>query len=202
MNSRETQDQAEIRVLIENWAIWRDSAQWDRLRSIWHDDGRMIATWFNGGADDFVSASRAGWERGAHVSHFLGGSNIEVSGLRSVAQTKMSISQRADCEGVLCDCTCWGRFFDCFESRDGEWGLVVRRAIYEKDRIDPVDSSQKLQLDKVSLKNYPPGYRHFAYLQQAAGMTVANGLPGLRGEAVEALYRDGVSWLAGQHGDH
>jgi hypothetical protein len=183
MNAREAHDQLEIRSLIEAWALWRDAAQWDRLRSVWHDDGRMVATWFSGAADDFVAASRAGWDRGVQVSHFLGGSNIEVSGSRAVAQTKMSISQRAECEGILCDCTCWG--------------LFVRRAIYEKDRLDPVDSSQQLRLDKEALETYPIGYRHFAYLQRAAGMSVANGLPGLRGEAVDALYRNGAAWLAG-----
>lgn len=195
-------DQLEIRALIENWALLRDSAQWGRLRAVWHEDGRMVAHWFSGGADDFVAASRAGWERGVQVYHFLGGTNVEVIGSRAIAQTKMSISQRAACEGILCDCTCWGRFFDFFENRGGKWGLVRRRAIYEKDRMDPVDSSQQLHLDEPTLEAYPIGDRHFAYLQRASGMTGANGLPGLRGEEVEVLYKEGAARLAGARNDH
>ena len=160
----------------------------------------MVATWFRGGADDFVAASQEGWDRGVQVAHFLGGTSIEFNGVRAIAQTKMSISQRAEVEGVLCDCTCWGRFFDLFESRNGTWGLVVRRAIYEKDRLDPVDNSCHLALDKVSLATYPAGYRHFAYMQRAAGMTVENDLPGLRGKAVENLYEYGAEWLAAANG--
>ena len=55
-----------------------------------------------------------------------------------VAQTKMAILHRAPVEGVICDFTCIGRFYDFFEKRD-RWGLVLRQPIYEKDRIDPVD---------------------------------------------------------------
>ena len=64
-----------------------------------------------------------------------------------IAQTKMTISQRAKVDGVLCDVVCTGRFYDFFEKRD-RWGLVLRQPIYEKDRLDPLDPSAKLSLDK------------------------------------------------------
>ena len=41
-------DRLIIRDLIENWAIWRDALMWDRFRTVWHEDGRMMATWFKG----------------------------------------------------------------------------------------------------------------------------------------------------------
>ena len=43
-----TDDKLAIRELIENWAVWRDSLQWDRFRTVWHPEGRMWATWFQG----------------------------------------------------------------------------------------------------------------------------------------------------------
>src|SRR6266516_2653 len=70
-------------------------------------------------------------------------------GARAIAQTKMTISQRAPVDGVICDVVCTGRFYDFFEKRDGRWGLVLRRLVYEKDRLDPVDPSAKLALDRV-----------------------------------------------------
>ena len=73
------------------------------------------------------------------IYHFLGGSSIDIKGKRAIAQTKMSISQRAEVEGVECDVICIGRFYDFLEKRKGQWGLVWRRLTYEKDRIDPVD---------------------------------------------------------------
>lgn len=55
--------------------------------------------------------------RGVRILHFLGGSAIDVNGNRTIAQTKMTISQRAPVEGVICDVVCTGRFYDFFERR-------------------------------------------------------------------------------------
>ena len=45
------QDRLAIRELIDNWAMWRDIGRWDDFRTIWHPDGVMMATWFQGGVD-------------------------------------------------------------------------------------------------------------------------------------------------------
>ena len=191
------QDELVIRKLIENWVVWRDSGNWDRLRSVWHDDGKMQATWFFGTADEFVAASRGAWDRGLEVLHTLNGTSIDLCGERGVAQTKMEIHQRANVDGIICDCVCMGRFYDLFEKREGKWGLVLRQPIYEKDRLDPVDTSQKLDLDREKLAKLPAGYRHLAYLQLKIGMNVKLDLPGIKGPEVEALYLQGKDWLAG-----
>ena len=109
----------------------------------------MMATWFQGSFEEFIKVNDEGWARGVSILHFLGGS---VSTSRIVVpsrQTKMTISQRAPVEGVICDVVCTGRFYDFFEQRDGRWGLVLRQPIYEKDRMDPVDPSAKLALDRI-----------------------------------------------------
>ncbi len=191
-------DRLIIRELIENWAIWRDALLWERFRSVWHDDGRMMATWFQGTADEFINVSRAGYEHGVRILHFLGGSSIEVAGPRAIAQTKMTISQRAPVEGVVCDVVCTGRFYDFLEKRDGRWGMVLRQPIYEKDRIDPVSPGQGLELDPALLARFPEGYRHLAYLQTKIGYEVKPDMPGLDGPQVDQLYQDGGAWLAGE----
>jgi hypothetical protein len=131
------------------------------------------------------------------ILHFLGGSTIDVSGTRAIAQTKMTISQRAKVDGVLCDVVCTGRFYDFFEKRD-RWGLVLRQPIYEKDRLDPLDPSATLKLDAELLARFPEGYRHLAYLQTRIGYTVKPDMPGLDGPEVAALYARGDRWLKGE----
>jgi hypothetical protein len=194
-------DEAAIRRLVENWVVWRDSGDWDRFRTVWHDDGRMMATWFQGSCDDFIRASREGFERGARILHFLGGMSVEVSHSRAVSQTKMTITQRAPVEGVECDVVCTGRFYDFFERRAGRWGLVLRQPIYEQDRILPVDPTAAPKLDRALLESFPVGYRHLAYLQTGLGFTVKPDMPGLTGPEVEALYASGEHWLAGENLD-
>jgi hypothetical protein len=190
-------DKMTIRELLENWAVWRDARLWDQFRTVWHPEGRMMATWFQGSFEEFIKGNDAGWSRGVRILHFLGGSAIDVAGNRAVAQTKMTISQRAPVDGVICDVVCTGRFYDFFEKRDGRWGFVLRRLIYEKDRLDPVDPSAKLALDQDLLNSFPEGYRHLAYLQTKIGYKVKTDMPGLDGPDLDALYAQGARWLGG-----
>jgi hypothetical protein len=193
----ELTDRQAIRELIENWVVWRDAGDWERFRSVWHDDGRMMATWFQGTAEDFIRVSREGFERGVRILHFLGGMSVDVSGDRAIAQTKMTISQRADVHSVSCDVVCTGRFFDFVERRAGRWGIVLRQPIYETDRLDPVDPNARVELEPKTLDRVPEGYRHLAYLQVGLGFDVKDDMPGLTGPVVEELYRRGARWLAG-----
>jgi len=189
-------DRLAIREIVENWVLYRDAGDWERFRSVWHEDGYMMATWFQGSHEEFAAISKAGMEKGVNIVHFLGGSTIDIAGNRAVAQTKMSISQRAPVEGVMCDVVCVGRFYDFLAKRKGKWGIVLRRLFYEKDRIDPVDPSQSLKLDPEVLKRYPVGYQHLAYLQAGLGFPMKTNMPGLRGPDSERLYGLGRAWLA------
>ena len=198
-----------IREVIENWALWRDAGDWERFATVWHDDGWMTATWFQGPASEFIRVSREGFEKGVSILHFLGGFTCDINGSRAVSQTKMTINQRASVDDLLVDVVCTGRFYDFLEKRttvrlrpdttidEGRWAIVRRQPIYEKDRMDPVDPAASLTLDPERLARFPEGYRHLAYLQSKIGFPVKNNLPGLRGPAVQKLYEEGRAWLAG-----
>jgi hypothetical protein len=186
-----------IREVVQNWAIYRDAGDWARFATVWHDDGWMTATWFQGPAADFIRVSRAGFEAGVTILHFLGGTGVDVRGTRAIAQTKMKIQQRARVHEVEVDVTCTGRFYDFFEQRAGRWAIVRRQPIYEQDRLDVLDPAGTVRLDPAELDRFPAGYRYLAYLQRAAGYDVMSGLPGLRGPEVELLYAEGEQWLAG-----
>ena len=199
-------DRLAIRELVDNWVVWRDAGDWERFATVWHDDGFMMATWFQGPARDFIRVSREGFERGVSILHFQGANSVDVAGDRAISQTKMTISQRADVHGVGCDIVCTGRFYDFLERRgpdgtpspDGHWGIVLRQPIYEKDRLDPIDPSATLKLDTDLLAQFPLGYRHLAYAQSQIGYDVKRDMPGLTGPEVALLYRRGATWLAGE----
>ena len=167
-------DRQEILAVVQDWALWRDAGDWERFRSVWHEDGWMTATWFQGPAARFIEVSKAGFDAGVSILHFLGGTSIDLQGRRAVAQTKMTISQRGDIDRVTVDVVCTGRFYDFFEKRPsaaggapgGRWAIVRRQPIYEKDRLDPVDPAAELRLDPDILGSLPEGYRHLGYLQK------------------------------------
>lgn len=194
-------NEALVRQMIERWALWRDAGDWQRFATVWHPDGMMMATWFQGPFGEFIRVTREGWDKGVSILHFLGGSAVEIVGERAIAQTKMTISQRAIVEGaegpVLCDVLCTGRFYDFVEKHEGRWKLLHRQPIYEKDRIDPVNPAAALTLDAVRLAQLPEGYRHLAYIQLHIGYQVKLDMPMLKGPVVDELYRRGGRWLAG-----
>jgi hypothetical protein len=192
-------DEFEIRSLIEKWVIYRDGGVWDRFAELWHPQGHMIATWFQASAPDFIARSKKAFSDGMKSNHTLGGTAIDVTGNRAIAQTKMQIMQRAPLNGIEVDVTCWGRFYDFLEKLDGRWVLYLRQPIYELDRLTPVDPNAKdIILDREILNSYPEGYRHLAYLQSKLGFDVSRDLPGTRGPAIEALKQRGGRWLAGE----
>jgi hypothetical protein len=193
----ELEERLAIAATVQNWALWRDAGDWERFATVWHEDGWMTATWFQGPAAKFIEVSRAGFDKGVSILHFLGGTGIELAGARAVAQTKMTISQRGAIDGVTVDVVCTGRFYDFFEKRNDRWAIVRRQPIYEKDRLDPVDPAATLKLDPQLLARFPEGYRHLAYLQTKLGFTIKLDLPQLKGPVVEALYAHGRAWLDG-----
>ena len=196
-------DTRSIRDLVENWVVWRDAGDWERFATVWHDDGVMMATWFQGPAAEFIRVSREGFARGVRILHFLGGTSVDLAGDRAIAQTKMTITQRTTVESVECDIVCTGRFYDFLERRDDVGPthlLVLRQPIYEIDRLTPVSGGPGPGLDTDLLGQFPSGYRHLAYIQSRIGYDVKRDMPGLTGPEVEDLYRRGAEWLAGVPG--
>jgi hypothetical protein len=190
------QDQLAISALMQDWALARDTGDWDRLRATAHPGAAMTTTWFEGRFEDFVESCEASFGKGSRSQHFLGGTIAEIKGARAIAQTRMSINVRSQLDGVEVDAVCTGRFFDRVEKRDGVWRLFKRSVIYEKDRIDPVDPGAKVALDTALLARFPEGYRHLAYLQTRNGAQVNPNLPTARGEALEKLLVEAKAWLA------
>ena len=191
------EDKLAIIETVNNWVVWRDAGYWERFRSVWHEDGWMTATWFQGPAEKFVEVSHAAFDKGVNILHFLGGTSVDLQADRAIAQTKMTISQRAAVDGVMVDVVCTGRFYDFFAKRAGRWGIVRRQPIYEKDRMDLLDPAARLVLDADLLGRFPEGYRHLAYAQTKIGFAIKPDLPQLRGPSVEALYAHGKAWLNG-----
>src|SRR5262252_5703165 len=98
---RQMSDTLAIKQVVEDWVVSRDSGDWERFRKVWHKEGVMMATWFQGSYAEFIRVNEEGWKRGVSILHLLGGTSVEIKGKRAIAQTKMTISQRAKVHDVL-----------------------------------------------------------------------------------------------------
>jgi hypothetical protein len=189
-------DRLSIANAIADWGMFRDCGRWDLLRGLYARNAVMVTTWFKGDAEEFVSRSKAAFERGARGQHFIGNSSISVNVDRAVADTRMTILLRAKIEGTEVDVTCVGRFHDRFVRETGGWRILIRTPVYDKDRIDAVNPGAPVKIDPAVLARFAPGYRHLAYCQFLAGDTLTPGLPTPGSAEESALYAESALWLA------
>ena len=155
----------------------------------------MQTTWFDGPAQEFVDRSVTSFGGKVQVQHSIGASTIDVAGDRATAETRVVLLIRAPLGAVQTDVTCYGRFYDFFVRLDGAWRIQKRIPVYEKDRIDAVDPSVTLTLDRNLLATFAEGYRHLAYVQAQGGATLPQGLIEPKSEAEQRLYIEGARWL-------
>ena len=188
-------DRLAIREAVENWALWRDTGRWEKLRSLYTADGIMHTTWFVGSADEFIARCKEAARKGGRSQHFMGAASIEVNGERAIAETRLQLLVRGMLQSVEVDITCHARSYDRFAREGQAWRIKERILIYEKDRLDPLDPAATVKLDAAELARYPAGYRHLACLQASGGARITPGLPTPGSEALERLYRKGNQWL-------
>ena len=195
-------EREEIRRVIAEWALCRDTGRWEKLRSLYAPGATMQTTWFDGSAEEFVDRSAKGFGRTAKAQHFVGASVIDLGEARAIAETRIVLLLRTAVGPTQVDVTCHGRFFDFFENYREKWCIYKRVPIYEKDRIDLVDPLERLNIDYERLSQFAEGYRHVAYVQSLAGANVTKGLiePGSVEE--QNLYREGAKWLARENGEN
>lgn len=189
-------DKLEITDVVQQWALWRDSGDWAPLRSAYSANGRMTTMWFDGPADDFIAACRAGAGKGNTSGHFICGSTVHVNGAKALANSRLILVMRTRLGDAAVDITSNGRFIDRFVNEDGKWGIQHRRTIYDKDRMDAVTPGAVLRLDAAELQGYAEGYRHLAYVQKRAGRGLTPDTPTAGSELLAKLYREDSAWLA------
>ena len=133
--------------VIQAWGFARDQGRWDDLAAIFHPGGEIAVSWFRGPYPEFVAHCQRNFGRGSEAKHLLWPARVAVNGARATAETNVAILVRQTIEGVAVDLTSNGRFLDRLERRDGVWRIVERAALYEKDRLDPVEPSADVRRD-------------------------------------------------------
>jgi hypothetical protein len=186
-------DRLEITQAVANWALWRDTGRWEKLRALYTDDAIQHTTWFVGPAREFIARIAARALGGSQ--HFVGACAVELNGERAIAETRLVLLVRGTLQDIEVDVTCYARSYDRFVRRAGAWLIQRREMIYEKDRIDPLDPAARLALDPAALARYPAGYRHLAHLQAAGGARITPDLPVPGSEELKRLYAEGERWL-------
>jgi hypothetical protein len=190
-------DKYECAELIQSWGFYRDQGKWPELLATFVPEGQIAISWFSGSFAEFVDRCRKSFAAGQRSKHHIFPSVVRVAGARAVAETNIVIFVRQKIDGVPVDMTAHARFLDRLERRDGRWAIVERTAIYERDRLDPVEPSEAFGklFTATDLSVYPEAYRYMAARLVAAGRELApvvyrDGLPD-----TDKLYARYEAWL-------
>jgi hypothetical protein len=186
--------------LIQAWGFYRDQGRWPELLATFAPEGQISVSWFSGAFREFVDRCRRSFEAGQRSKHHILPSTVRVKGERAVAETNIVIMVRQKIGGVAVDMTSYARFLDRLERRGGRWVILERAAIYEQDRLDPVEPSEAFdQLFKASdLSVYPEPYRYMAARLAAAGRALAPIIYCDGALETTQLYARYDAWLAGK----
>jgi hypothetical protein len=161
--------------LIQAWGLYRDQGKWPQLTAIFVPEGEIAVSWFSGPFREFVECCRRSFDAGQRSKHQIFPSTVHVNGDRALAETNVVILVRQSIGGVLADMTSFARFLDRLERRGGRWAIVERAAVYERDRLDPVEPSEAFDelFAATDLSIYPQPYRYMAARLVAAGRALA-----------------------------
>lgn len=178
----ELDDKYACAELIQAWGLYRDQGKWPELMETFCPDGQISVSWFSGAFSEFVEQCRQAFQAGQRSKHHVFPSVVRIARQRALAETNIVILVRQEISGVLIDMSSYARFLDRLERKSGAWRIVERAAIYERDRLDPVEPSEGFEhlLKTTDLSDYPEAYRYMAARLAAAGRTLA-----------PVVYRDG-----------
>ena len=193
----ESNDKYECAELIQSWGLYRDQGKWPELLATFVPEGQIAISWFSGSFAEFVDRCRKSFDAGQRSKHHIFPSVVRVSGERAVAETNIVIFVRQKIDGVLVDMTSHARFLDRLERRDGRWAIVERTAIYERDRLDPVEPSEAFGklFTATDLSVYPEAYRYMAARLVAAGRELAPVVYRDGSPHTDQLYKRYDAWL-------
>ena len=192
-------DKTACAELVQAWGFARDQGRWDDLLAIFHAGGEIAVSWFRGPYSEFVAHCQRNFGSGSEAKHVLWPARITLTGGRALAETNVAILVRQTIEGVATDLTSYGRFLDRIERRGGDWRMVERATVYEKDRLDPVEPSAAFAalMAKADAAKYPVPYRYMAHRVHAAGRALAEPVHYDRRPETEALKARYAQWLKG-----
>lgn len=171
-----------------------DLGEWEQLRDLFHPDGTIEITRFEGLASDFVAVSMRMGKSALRTKHLIAAPAItfSASGSKPILETNAMII--AENVKLNIGCECHNRFYDMAEKRDGVWRLVRRQSIYDMGTFTfPLGL---VEIDPAVVAKYPREYATLAYLLEKSGFPLQRVFATRGSELEQKIKHDAKQWLA------
>ncbi len=185
------EDRQSIADLMTGW-IHRDLAEWDKLRELFHPDGTIEVTWFEGLASDFVDDSMRMGKSDFRTKHFVGAPVVTFNGNKAIVETNAVVI--GEHVRLNLGCSAHARFYDQVEKRNGAWKIVKRQTIYDFGYFNFPQGV--VEIDRELVKKYPREYAPLAYLLEKSGFPVKRVFATKGSDLEKKMKANGQAWLA------
>jgi hypothetical protein len=194
------EDEHQIASLLIRWGHARDSDDWETLAGCFHDNATIHISWISGPAKEFIARSQAmaaARKPADHSKHLISGPWIRINRDHAFSRCHVNLYIRTIIDGHEFDLQSWFRFLDLLERRDNVWRIVKRTAVYEKDRMDPVDPRgvPKDFFVDMDLSAFPASAKFLCYRQTRSGLSPSSNIISAYSDAERALREEGERWL-------
>ena len=186
-------DRQQLNDLMNGW-IHRDLGEWAQLRNLFHPDGTIEITWFEGLASDFDNGSMRMGASDLRTKHLIASPRVtfNVAGNKALLETNAIII--AENVKLNLGCESHNRFYDLAEKRDGDWKLFHRQSIYDMGTFTFPQGI--VEIDPATVAKYPREYAALAYLLEKSGFPLGREFA-TRGSKLEAdMKAAGQQWLS------
>ena len=186
-------DRQQLNDLVNGW-IHRDLGEWAQLRDLFHPDGTIEITWFEGLASDFVDGSMRMGASDLRTKHLITLPRItfNAEGTKATLETNAVII--AENVKLNIGCECHNRFFDLAEKRDGVWKLFHRQSIYDMGTF--TFPQGLVEIEPAVVARYPREYAPLAYLLEKSGFPLGRVFATRGSELETRMKTEGQRWLA------
>jgi hypothetical protein len=191
LNQTALEDRQSIADLMTGW-IHRDLAQWGELRELFHPDGTIEITWFEGLASDFVNGSMRMGNSDLRTKHFVGAPVVTCNAHKALAETNAAVI--AENAHLNLGCSAHARFYDRLEKRHGVWKILKRQSIYDFGYF--TFPQGVVEIDRELVGKYPREYAPLAYLLEKSGFPVKRVFATRGSDLEKTMKADGHAWLA------
>ena len=170
---------------------------------MFHNDAYIATSWHQGGIDDFIEASKKGFEMQKdgfmYILHRIIGQTVDMQGDRACSKMKVTITCRYNFEGGIemdneADC----RFFFLLEKRAGKWGVVFYTLLFDKDKMVPCVPGRQFEIPEKEVNKYPSGYRYLCWCEENISKTPPKKDLNAHGKERDVLYGKIKDWLDGK----
>ncbi|MDB5991656.1 MAG: hypothetical protein JWQ10_3059 [Herbaspirillum sp.] len=185
------EDRLDIADLMTGW-IHRDLSDWKRLRELFHPDGTIELTWFEGKFSDFVDGSMRMGVSDLRTKHVITAPLVTINGNKAIAETNaITVAENVS---LGLGASSHGRFYDLVEKRNGAWKIVRRQCIYDMGSFN--FPRGVVEIDAEIIQRYPREYAPLAYVLEKSGFPVERVFATKGSDLEKTIKANGQNWLA------